>query len=92
MISSARNGRRGVPARARVVLAVSVGMIGISGAAIAAAVQSDGPEVIVHEEPHSPEDIREYWTPERMRNAEPVEMPHAPERCGSWRGLFDSAC
>ncbi|MFG2548475.1 hypothetical protein [Streptomyces sp. NPDC048581] len=27
--------------------------------------------VSVHRETKSPEEIREYWTPERMRNAEP---------------------
>ncbi|MFI6014003.1 hypothetical protein ACIBAG_35240 [Streptomyces sp. NPDC051243] len=31
--------------------------------------------VSVHRETKSPEEIRKYWTPERIRNAEPAEMP-----------------
>ncbi|NUP16062.1 MAG: hypothetical protein HOZ81_08170 [Streptomyces sp.] len=34
-----------------------------------------GTRVSVHREKKSPEEIREYWTPERVRQAEPVEMP-----------------
>lgn len=31
--------------------------------------------VSVDRETKSPEEIREYWTPERIRQAEPVDMP-----------------
>ncbi|MET9828830.1 hypothetical protein ABZ078_05890 [Streptomyces sp. NPDC006385] len=34
-----------------------------------------GNGVIVHRETKSPEEIRKYWTPERIRRAEPAEMP-----------------
>ena len=34
-----------------------------------------GNGVSVHREKKSPEEIREYWTPERIRQAEPAEMP-----------------
>ncbi|WP_128428090.1 hypothetical protein [Streptomyces cyaneus] len=32
---------------------------------------TDGNGVSVHRETKSPEEIREYWTPERIRNAKP---------------------
>jgi hypothetical protein len=34
-----------------------------------------GGGVSVHREEKSPEEIREFWTPERIRRAEPAEMP-----------------
>ncbi|WP_067817494.1 hypothetical protein [Actinomadura kijaniata] len=33
---------------------------------------------VVHEVRERPEDVAEYWTEERMRNAKPADMPEGP--------------
>jgi hypothetical protein len=36
---------------------------------------SSSGEPVVHSVEQSPEEVEEYWTPERMRNAQPMPMP-----------------
>lgn len=43
------------------------------------------------EEEKSPEEIKEYWTPERMREAEPAEMPVLSD-CEGVPAAFDPDC
>jgi hypothetical protein len=58
-----------VDRRAGVTLAVFALVTGASatGAAVVAAEADDG--VIVHEVDQSPQEVRQYWTPERVREA-----------------------
>ncbi|GAA1546899.1 hypothetical protein GCM10009678_31910 [Actinomadura kijaniata] len=37
-----------------------------------------GGAAVVHEVRERPEDVAEYWTEERMRDARPVDMPEGP--------------
>ncbi|MFF3289321.1 hypothetical protein [Streptomyces sp. NPDC003023] len=80
----ARRARRTttMTSRAWAVLAASVVSVGLGGAAVSVAVaeaeHSGG--VVVHRETRSPEEIREFWTPERMREADGAPMPVAPVR------------
>ncbi|MCL8010281.1 hypothetical protein [Streptomyces sp. AS02] len=50
-----------------------------------------GNEVSVHRETKSPEEIRKSWTPERMRRAEPAEMP-ARYPCEHFPTLLSPDC
>ncbi|MCE7080506.1 hypothetical protein [Streptomyces sp. ST2-7A] len=57
-----------------VVIVVALRFVGNDGAA-------DGPagpapdDTIGHETGQSPKDVEDYWTPERMEEAEPAPMP-----------------
>jgi hypothetical protein len=56
----------------------------LEGPAIAAeeaSTQSSG--IVVHPLEQSPADVRSYWTPERMRRAEPLDAPGAPAGAGA---------
>ena len=57
----------------------AVGLLGIALAIGLAGSASAGPTVVEHATGQSADDIRDYWTPERMRAAEPIEPPAAPE-------------
>ncbi|MFD4975156.1 hypothetical protein [Streptomyces sp. NPDC058424] len=95
MSAAHRGKRRGaLSPRAWIVLAASVGSIALSGAALSATVPdaggSDG--VVVHRETASPEEILEYWTPERIKQAKPAEMPVQPMECVGWEGFVRPHC
>ncbi|WP_405581765.1 hypothetical protein [Streptomyces sp. NBC_01092] len=56
----------------------AVGTVAVCGAAWMASAWDDvrrGNGVSVDRETRSPEEIRRYWTPERIRQAEPADMP-----------------
>lgn len=44
-------------------------------AALAATAAASDPGVVAIAEPQSPEQIRAFWTPERMREAQPLQLP-----------------
>ncbi|MFE5889001.1 hypothetical protein [Streptomyces sp. NPDC056468] len=50
-----------------------------------------GNGVSVHRETARPEEIREFWTPERIERAEPVEMP-AWDPCEHFPTLLSPDC
>lgn len=50
-----------------------------------------GNGVSVHRETKSPEEIREYWTPERVRRAEPADMP-VRDPCEHFPSLLSPDC
>jgi hypothetical protein len=95
-MSAARRGRRSavLTPRAWIVLVASVGLIGVSGAAVWATVPgvggSDG--VDVQREPASREEVLEFWTPERIQEAKPAEMPMQPVECTGWGLLVRPHC
>ncbi|MGW6736330.1 hypothetical protein [Streptomyces sp. NPDC055013] len=69
-------------------------VVAVGGAAWMASTWADverGNEVSVHREKESPDEIRKFWTPERIRRAEPVEMP-AWDPCEHFPTLLSSDC
>ncbi|WP_326611235.1 hypothetical protein OIE62_22385 [Streptomyces scopuliridis] len=84
-MSAARRGKRRatLPPRAWSVLAASVGLIALSGAAVSATVLNAGGSegVVTHRETATPEEVLEFWTPERIKQAKPAEMPVQPVEC-----------
>ncbi|MHA5053011.1 hypothetical protein [Streptomyces sp. SD15] len=95
-MSAAHRGKRSatLPPRAWVVLAASVGLIALSGAAVSATVPdaggSDG--VDMDRETPSREEVLEYWTPERVKQAKPAEMPVLPVECVGWQWFVRPHC
>ncbi|MFE7565519.1 hypothetical protein ACFU76_00915 [Streptomyces sp. NPDC057539] len=95
-MSAARRGKRRamLPPRGWMVIAASVGLIALSGAAVSAAVLdaggSDG--VDTHRETASREEVLEYWTPERIKQAKPAEMPVQPVECAGWQWFVRPGC
>ena len=82
--------RAALPPRARMLLVASAGMLGLSGAAISVALP-DGPTgVVTGHEDASREEILEYWTPERVKQAKPAEMPVV--RCTGWGQVVRPYC
>ncbi|MFF5482853.1 hypothetical protein ACFY5C_36870 [Streptomyces sp. NPDC012935] len=68
--------------------------VGVGGAAWMASTWGDvksGNGVSVHRETKSPEEIRKFWTPERLKRAEPVEMP-AWDSCEHFPTLLSPNC
>ena len=66
----------GLLAVAVAVVAVAVALLVRPGAVAPRGGEADS--VDVHANPQDPEAVREYWTPERMRDAQPAPMPQAP--------------
>jgi hypothetical protein len=65
------------------LLAVAVAVVAVAVALVVrpgAVAPRPGPadSVGVRAEPQDPEAVREYWTPERMRDAQPAPMPQGP--------------
>ncbi|MFE2493918.1 hypothetical protein ACFXKS_13115 [Streptomyces scopuliridis] len=95
-MSAARRGERRatLSLRAWIVLAASVGLIALSGAAVSAAVpdaeSSDG--VDTHRETASREEVLEFWTPERVKQAKPAEMPVQSVECVGWQWFVRPHC
>lgn len=95
-MSAARRGRRSATPtpRAWIVLTASAGLIGLSGVAVSATVPdaggSDG--VDVHRETASREEVLEFWTEERMKEAKPAEMPVQPVECSGWGWFVRPHC
>ncbi|MGW3506556.1 hypothetical protein [Streptomyces sp. NPDC000994] len=95
-MSAAHRGKRRatLPPRAWIVLAASIGSIALSGAALSATVPDAGGSggVVVHRETASPEEILEYWTPERIKQAKPAEMPVVSVECQGWHWFVRPHC
>lgn len=95
-MNAARHGRRRstLTPRGWLVLAASVGSIGVSFASVWATVPDPGPsaEAGVQRRTMTPEEIRAYWTPERVKAATPAEMPVAPAECSDWRWFLHARC
>ncbi|MEV0777859.1 hypothetical protein ACIBLA_26640 [Streptomyces sp. NPDC050433] len=95
-MSAARRGKRSptLPPRARIVLAASVGLIALSTVAVSATVPdaggSDG--VVTHHQTASREEVLKFWTPERVKQAKPAEMPVQPVECGEWQWFVRPHC
>ncbi|MER8068827.1 hypothetical protein ABTZ59_11120 [Streptomyces sp. NPDC094034] len=95
-MSAARRGERRatLPPRAWIVIAASVGSIALSGAAVSAAVLdaggSDGVET--RRETATREEVLKFWTPERVKQAKPAEMPVQPAECGGWQWFVRPHC
>ncbi|MER5184439.1 hypothetical protein ABT009_40020 [Streptomyces sp. NPDC002896] len=93
-----RTQKAALPPRARMLLVASVGMLGLSGAAISATLPGGGSskagstEVDESREDASREEILEYWTPERIKQAKPAEMPVYPVECTGWGQLIRPHC
>ncbi|MFE0688575.1 hypothetical protein ACFV0Z_10585 [Streptomyces xiamenensis] len=47
----------------------------LAGMAMALASDSEDSGVITHTTDEDPQDVLDYWTPERIRDAEPAPMP-----------------
>ncbi|MEV6424758.1 hypothetical protein [Streptomyces sp. NPDC051662] len=95
-MSAARRGKRRatLPPRAWIVIAASVGLIALSGAAMSATVLdaggSDG--VDTHRQTASREEVLKFWTPERIKQAKPAEMPVQPVECVGWQWFVRPHC
>jgi hypothetical protein len=91
-----RRGRRNAAPspRAGIVLALSTALIGVSGAAVWAAIPgaggSDG--VDSHRETATREEILAFWTQERLEQAEAPEMPLQPVECAGWGWVVRPHC
>ncbi|WP_309055438.1 hypothetical protein [Streptomyces sp.] len=86
--------RARVPLRAWLLLAASVGSIGLSCVAVSAAIPGDRGSDGADEQRETPsrEEVLEYWTPERMAEAEPAEMPSVPVGCSGWGWFTHTRC
>ncbi|RPF33108.1 hypothetical protein [Streptomyces sp. TLI_185] len=78
--------------RAWAIFSTSVALA-FCGAAWMASAWADThrPGVSVHREEKSPEEIRKYWTPERIRQAEPAEMP-VVHPCDGLKSALHPSC
>jgi Phospholipid methyltransferase len=78
-VSYRRNVPRWIPRRRpwtpTFVLALA---LALAIAAPAAASEGADPGVLSHQLTQSPAEVRGYWTPERMRNAVPLDLPQLP--------------
>ncbi|QXE35608.1 hypothetical protein KQY30_16435 [Streptomyces sp. GMY02] len=95
-MSAARRGKRRatLPPRAWSVHAASVWLIALSGAAVSAAVLDAGGSagVDTHRETASREEVLTFWTPERMKQAKPAEMPVQPVECAGQQWFVRPHC
>jgi protein-S-isoprenylcysteine O-methyltransferase Ste14 len=78
-VSYRRNVPRWVPMRRpwTPTFAVALALVAVA-LAPATAIASTSPDVASHDIAQSPAEVREYWTPERMREAVPLDGPTAP--------------